>query len=255
MKKTLLFLLFLVINLNPNTSAAHEKLIVLTFDDGPRPKVLLGAEEKLIVLTFDGGPKPEVLLDTKEKAGLIEVLKSFRVPAHFFMVGKKIEARADAVSIVSQNGFLVENHSYGHENLVELLKKEGKDALLKNVMRTSEAILRATGRRPKYFRPPFWTTNKNVEALIESIGLKVVVGPGRPDVNTLDYDDYDKKRPPEALIKRMKKIIAAREKKGIYKHVLVFHELPNTVEALKVLIPYFLERGYSFGTLDDFFAK
>lgn len=234
MKKILFFLFFIAIGLNPNVSAA---------------------QRKLIVLTFDGGPKPEILFGSKEKSGLIEILKSFRAPAHFFMVGIKAETYPDAVQIVSQNGFLIENHSYGHENMVKLLKEKGETALIKNVTCTNEAIFYATGRHPKYFRPPYWITNGRVETLIETIGLKIVTGPGRPDVNTLDYDDYEKNRPPEVLIKRIKKTIAVREKEGIYKHVFVFHELPNTVEALKVLIPYFLEHGYHFGTLDEFFTQ
>jgi len=72
-----------------------------------------------------------------------------------------------------------------------------------------------------------------------------------PDINTMDYSDYSKKYPPEALVKRVKSQIASREKQGLYNHVLVFHELPITVEALKALIPYFQNQGYKFVRLDE----
>ena len=76
-----------------------------------------------------------------------------------------------------------------------------------------------------------------------------------PDINTMDYADFSKHRPVEVLIDRVKKNIERRENQGEYRHVLVFHELPITVEALKTIIPYLISRGYSFGTLDDFFSR
>jgi peptidoglycan/xylan/chitin deacetylase (PgdA/CDA1 family) len=71
----------------------------------------------------------------------------------------------------------------------------------------------------------------------------------------MDYDDRAKKHPPEDLIERVRKIIETREKKGITKHVLVFHELKISAEALKVLIPELLGKGYKFVTLEDYFSE
>jgi len=67
----------------------------------------------------------------------------------------------------------------------------------------------------------------------------------------MDYSDFSKNRPPEALVNRTKSQITVREKRNIYAHVLVFHELSITAEALKILIPYFQNQGYKFARLDE----
>ncbi|MDP1629263.1 MAG: hypothetical protein Q8L57_01440, partial [bacterium] len=74
---------------------------------------------------------------------------------------------------------------------------------------------------------------------------------GNPDINTLDYEDAAKNRPPEILTERVKNLIADREREGKFQHILVFHELPLTVKSLTNLIPYFKTLGYEFVRLDE----
>lgn len=214
-------------------------------------------QQKLIVLTFDDGPRPKVLLGSNGRLGLIEVLESMFgefIPAHFFVIGGEAKANPRMIKILSDKGFLIENHTYGHENLLKLRASKGDKKVLDAIEKADNAIFDITGRYPKYFRPPFWAINGEIKKLIENKFSLKAVYLGDPDINTLDYDDYSNKRPVSVLTKRVQNIIASREKQGIYKHVLVFHELPNTVEALAVLIPYFKSLGYRFGTLDDYFG-
>ena len=42
------------------------------------------------------------------------------------------------------------------------------------------------------------------------------------------------------------------ERKGVFDHILVFHEIPNSVEVLSRLIPELKNRGYTFVTLTDY---
>ena len=46
--------------------------------------------------------------------------------------------------------------------------------------------------------------------------------------------------------------IEQRERKGVSTHILVFHELPISVEVLSTLIPELKKRGYEFVTLRDY---
>jgi peptidoglycan/xylan/chitin deacetylase (PgdA/CDA1 family) len=48
--------------------------------------------------------------------------------------------------------------------------------------------------------------------------------------------------------------IEQRERQGVDQHILVFHELPQTVELLSRLIPELKKRGYSFVPLRAFMA-
>ena len=220
------------------------------------------AEDKLIVLTFDDGPRESVLFGggAENRAGLIEILQvsainpRVSVPAHFFMIGAELKARHRIVEPISQHGpYFFENHTWGHDNLIKLYKAKGKDGVLRTLQKTSDEIFAATGRRPKYLRPPYWAITPEVKAIATEAGYKVVELE-KPDINSLDYEDFAKHRSPDVLVERVKKYIANREKRGTTKHVLVFHELPNTVQALSALIPYFQSRGYRFGTLDEYFG-
>jgi peptidoglycan/xylan/chitin deacetylase (PgdA/CDA1 family) len=48
--------------------------------------------------------------------------------------------------------------------------------------------------------------------------------------------------------------IEQRERRGVDQHILVFHELPQTVELLSRLIPELKQRGYSFVLLRRYMA-
>lgn len=202
------------------------------------------AAEKLIVLTFDDGPRPYVLKN------LLPLLKQYSAPATFFMIGAEILPNIRLVKEMGENGYEIENHSWGHENFVKLFREKGVGAARLNLEKTNDAIFMVIGRKPKFFRPPFWEINGDIDKIVRDLGL-VPMKINNPDINTMDYADFSKHRPVEVLIDRVKKNIELREKQNFYKHVLTFHELPLTIEALKILIPYFQDRGYKFIRLDQ----
>lgn len=220
------------------------------------------AAEKLVVLTFDDGPNPKVLLGEKGHIGLVELLEYYFgrfIPAHFFVIGSEAEAHLKIVRSLSQKGFFVENHTYGHENLLKLKSRNNYGGIIKTIQKTDSLIFKTAGRHPQYLRPPYWAIDADLNKFIEANASFYFGHPYKvvylenPDINTLDYEDYANKKSSSVLIERVKKIVASRESRGEYRHVLVFHELPITVEALKELVPYLTSRGYSFGRLSDYF--
>ena len=201
-------------------------------------------KEKIIALNFDDGPKPTVLKE------LLPLLEKYRIPAAFFVIGSAISQNEALIKLMRAKGFAIENHSWGHENFRKLYKIGGERSVAGSLDKTGDAIFAATGRRPGYFRPPFWEINQDIERIVSGQGLKIMKL-CRPDINTLDYEDAARHRSSQALVERVKKIVSDRERRGIRRHVLVFHELLITTEALKKLIPYFLAEGYEFKHLDD----
>lgn len=201
-------------------------------------------QKKLIALTFDDGPRPTVLDD------LIPLLESYNIQATFFVIGSVAEEHKELLSSLSYNGHEIENHSYGHENMRNIVKKKGLEAVVKSVEKTSDIIAEATDQATIFFRPPFWEITEEEVKTIEDMGY-IVLKLSRPDVNTLDYEDAAKKRPVNILVERVLKLISSREKEEKSCHVLVFHELPLTVKALKIIIPSLKERGYNFVRLDN----
>ncbi len=205
-------------------------------------------ERKKIVITFDDGPRPKILED------LLPLLEKHKVPAAFFVIGATAKQNQEWLKKIHKAGHEIENHSWGHENFKKLFREKGATAVASSVRKCSDAIFRITGRNPRFFRPPFWEINQEIEKIVATEGHKAMKL-NDPDINTLDYDDFAKGRPPEILAERTKKIVLERERRGNFSHVLVFHELPTTVKSLKILIPYFLARNYEFIPLETLYRR
>jgi peptidoglycan/xylan/chitin deacetylase (PgdA/CDA1 family) len=207
-----------------------------------------GAEnrtDKTIVLNFDDGPRPAVLKK------LLPVLEKYGVRADFFLEGDLVSANKELVRKMHDTGHRIENHSWNHENFKKLFREKGAEAIKSNLNKADDAIFKATGRHPRFFRPPYEEINDEIEKIISSLGY-TVMKLDNPDINTMDYADASKHRPPEILAERVKRLIAQREQQGgKFSHILVFHELMLTTEALKTLIPYFQNQGYKFVRLDE----
>ncbi len=226
-------------------------IFLMCFFTGWIMKRELGANippAKTIVLCFDDGPRPTVL----EK--LLPVLEKYKVPGNFFVEGALAFSNSKILAKMHKAGHEIENHSWGHENFVKLHNSRSLYTVSDSLLRTETTIFNATGRKPKFFRPPFWVINKEVEDFIKGWGY-TVMKLDDPDINTMDYEDASKRRPPEILVERVQKIISGRERRKYFSHVLVFHELTVTAEALKTLIPYFQNQGYKFIRLDAMFPK
>lgn len=123
----------------------------------PMAAVHPGAEEKIVALTFDDGPHETYtvqLLDGLQKRG---------VKATFFLMGQNISGNEDLVLRMQQEGHLIGNHSYRHIPLT----KAAEDMVCEAVEHTEQIIENITGNRPKYLRPPYGDWNENLECRLD----------------------------------------------------------------------------------------
>lgn len=79
------------------------------------------------------------------------------------------------------------------------------------------------------------------------------------DVNTVDYEFHEafKKNPERAsaaLARVIQKSITSRERAGVHVHILGMHELPVTLEALKIVVPEWKAKGYKMKTLREVYG-
>ena len=209
------------------------------------------AQHKKIALTFDDELQPNILFSP---GGLLGVLQVNRAQATFFVLGWQVKSDPELFRKMHDQGYELENHTYGHDNIAHYARKKGDDAVLVNLKKTSDLVEKITGRPTVFFRPPFWVITPALKREIESRGYRVMLI-GNPDINTLDYEGYPPGKTAEALAASVMKTIGLREKRGIYSHVLVFHELRPTVGALRIILPLFAARGYRFVLLKDFFGN
>jgi peptidoglycan/xylan/chitin deacetylase (PgdA/CDA1 family) len=236
---------------------------------------------KLIALTFDDGPKPYVLMGTRTGKGvsspsLLSLLDKQNVKATFFVMGWRLSKNADAkcrqddggvcreaAEEEHRRGHEIENHTFGHGDFRLMVKRYGEEWVLNDIERASTIIQSITGVKPSYLRPPDWTIWPELQKKIEARGYHVMtrsrdVPPALRDVDSEDYFCAGRslaKCPKPSDYDYVLRNIAQRERQGVEQHILVFHELPQSVELLSRLIPELKQRGYSFVTLRKYMAE
>ena len=105
--------------------------------------VRLNTDERVVALTFDDGPHPPY---TNQ---LLDVLAKHNVKATFFMIGDRIERHPETVYRAIAEGHQIGNHSYSHPLLGFLPPKsvqweiERTDKRLRQIGVTGELVFRA----------------------------------------------------------------------------------------------------------------
>ena len=111
------------------------------------------SEEKLLAITFDDGPGPYT-------AKLLDGLKDRGAKATFFLVGNRVAGYQDIVAREINEGHQVASHSWSHPKLTSL----GGTRLAAELNQTADAIRSITGQGMLYLRPPYGSYNETVKA-------------------------------------------------------------------------------------------
>jgi len=101
--------------------------------------------EKVVALTFDDGPNPPY---TEQ---VLSVLGGKGVKATFFLVGKQVLRFPDTVSRIVQAGHEVGNHSYSHRRLIF----ENPSLIRREIVLTDRALRSAGVTAEIPFRAPY----------------------------------------------------------------------------------------------------
>ncbi len=148
--------------IDPNFRDVRAQLAACGGVGQPKPAVFGGLPtERVIALTFDDGPKPGLT------EPLLEMLTNARVPATFFVIGRHVMEYPELTKRISDAGMELANHSYTHRNLTTL----SADEVAREMLETQAAILTVTGKMPKYMRPPGGNWNNAVAQTVRQWGL------------------------------------------------------------------------------------
>lgn len=129
--------------------------------------------DKLVALTFDDGPWPS---STEQILG---ILAQKNVRATFFMVGKCVNVRPGIAQEVAAQGHVIGDHTRGH---VEL-QHASKATVHAEILGGAESIQGATGVYPTLFRPPGGGVNERVRETAAKLGMRTVLW----NVDTRDW--------------------------------------------------------------------
>lgn len=184
---------------------------------------------KICALTFDDGPNMTVT------PLMLDVLESFGAKATFFVVGQNINEENSAVMRRAVSlGCEIENHSWTHSKMADM----DESAILDEIKKTSDAIEAAVGKRPSFFRPPYFITS---ELLFRAAGMPLIGGTG-----CLDWEA-------DVPAERRAGMIINQAQDG---SIFLLHDFTGneaTVKALKSIIPALEDKGFSFVTVADLF--
>ncbi|MEG1291731.1 MAG: polysaccharide deacetylase family protein, partial [Lachnospiraceae bacterium] len=147
-----------------------------------------------------------------------------------FLLGMQVEQYPKLVKRISEEGHLIGNHSYVHEQLTKL--SNGKAC--EQINRTNDLIYHITGTYPTYVRPPYGEWKKNLDCELNMIEVFW-------DIDTLDWS-----------CKNHSKIVNHVVTKIQENDIILMHDsYETTVTATMEIIDTLEKQGYEFVTVDE----
>ncbi|MEM1395723.1 MAG: polysaccharide deacetylase family protein [Cyanobacteria bacterium P01_D01_bin.116] len=155
---------------------AISKGVIHTVPKSFRGKTLkqakLGAKDKLIALTFDDGPWPGYT------AQILEILKKNDIKATFFVVGQALDNNRELGKRIVTEGHIIANHTWNHP-----YRYFNKQAAALEIDRTADLIYETTGTKTTLFRPPGGILHNGLANYAKSKGYTVIMW----SADSIDY--------------------------------------------------------------------
>ena len=103
----------------------------------------VNTDEKVVALTFDDGP-------TQQVEDILPILEKYDAKATFFLIGNEIEKNPEAAQMIAQAGHQIGNHTYSHNRMV----LKSPSFIKEEIEKTNTLILEAGFTGEIDFRPP-----------------------------------------------------------------------------------------------------
>jgi chitin deacetylase len=192
--------------------------------------------ERVVALTFDDGPTPEVT------AQLLSVLRERGVKASFFVIGGELEQHPELGQRLAQEGHELGNHSYSHERMI--LKTP---SFIKNEIERTDQLIRNTGYQgPINFRPPYGKKFILLPYYLNKTHRKSIMWDIEPDSNRDIAQDPDK------IVAYV--LSHTQPGSIILLHVMYKSGTPS-LNAVPKIIDGLRQQGYEFKTVSELISK
>lgn len=183
---------------------------------------------KVVLLTFDDGPK-----DEKTLKPILDILDQHHAKAIFFVNGYRVKAHPELLKEIDRRGQTIGNHSYDHIQL----GKENAESIKAQIGKTQDIVEATIGKRPLFFRPPNASANDDVHKIASDNGLLYMTwSNGSLDWTMSGTKIKDKTK---AIIDNVTEQLHAGSN-------ILMHELAWTAAALDQLLTTLEGKGYSF---------
>jgi chitin deacetylase len=195
----------------------------------------VNTSEKVIALTFDDGPTPSA---TDE---ILRVLEEKSVKATFFVIGAELERNLAAGRKLVAAGHELGNHSYAHDRMLLVTP----DFVRQEVEKTDRLIREAGYGGEINFRPPFGKKLLALPYYLSKTGRKTITWDVEPDSNPEIARDSTR------IIEHTRSRV--RPGSIILLHVMYPNRQPS-LRAVGGLIESLRREGYRFVTVSELLA-
>ncbi|MES1980931.1 MAG: polysaccharide deacetylase family protein [Pseudomonadota bacterium] len=123
------------------------------------------AMNREICITIDDGPDPAVTPQ------VLNILESHGARATFFCIGRQAQRHPELCREIVQRGHAVENHTQNHPHLFSLFGPRG---IYREIQAAQQTLGGITGRQPVFFRPVAGLRNLLLDPILAYCGLRLV---------------------------------------------------------------------------------
>lgn len=104
-----------------------------------------------LAMTYDDGP-------SQLTPGILDAYAEYEGSATFFVLGSLVESHSDVLLRAHEEGHVIANHSWSHEDLTSLKPER----VASEINQTNTAVFDVIGVVPNSFRPPYGAVNEKV---------------------------------------------------------------------------------------------
>lgn len=122
---------------------------------------MVKTQEKVVALTFDDGPDPAFT------EPILDILKKKQVKATFFVIGEAARTNSQLLRRMVKEGHEIGNHGYSHSY--------NQRKVVDELRRTDEVVYAATGLHTYFYRPPGGFVSKSQLEVIGKNGYVVTL--------------------------------------------------------------------------------
>lgn len=198
--------------------------------------ITIEENEKIIYLTFDDGPS---VLTNKT----LDILKEQNVKATFFLIGNQIADQKDVVKRIYDEGHAIGLHTFTH-NYKRIYSS--KENFISEMLKCQSEIYNITGIKPNIIRFPWGShkkLNQNFLNLLHENNFRVY------DWNASMSDGINCKTSANKLYMEATKTTTTQQPIILLMHCDYMHK--NTCKALPRVIEYYKKKGYEFKVITE----
>src|SRR5580765_5798247 len=243
-----------VMTRDPDTNFISEKMTVL-----PEPYQIkqYGWKEKLVALTFDDGPDPAYT------PKILDILKQEHAPATFFLIGLQTQKFPGLAQRIYNEGHAVGNHTFTHPDISDVSQWYMKRVELQL---TEKLFASKLGVKPLYFRPPY-SIDQEPDVADQVRPLELVQGEGYITVGSkIDPNDWKKGQTADEIVAGVMDQVEREATKGCETraplycgNIILLHDgggdREQTVKALPLIINGLRARGFRIVSVEELLGK